>query len=368
MGGNIATVQDHRSHLSELHDVLNNVDFFEVLVAALGHDPLSLRHFEAAAVANLREHELEEVSQGRGTPDQLNVILVFAFVHRYWGFGVVSFSGARCAQRLLCRCLVLAGRLSVFLDSEELGDDHVVEGAKVYDPQQRNAYEEKAFSEAANVPDPVQDVVYLPIDDVQIELYLEGHRDVDLVVKLIGPRLLLDKFEDACRDLLCEGVEMDAAILQVQIRHLQLEDDLFAQLTVDRNPVRAGLFYNFSLREFLDNETTLVSICEDELPPQPSENLFIALARSVATLLVALLKFNHDRAGHCRVVVTLHPHELRVDALKLLVVVGEVIHGVLVQGVEEARLLLACFLVWQSKLCARARGTWYFREFDSRSI
>ena len=40
-----------RAHFSELHDVLHDVDFFQVLLSALRQDPLSLCQSEAPAEA-----------------------------------------------------------------------------------------------------------------------------------------------------------------------------------------------------------------------------------------------------------------------------------------------------------------------------
>ena len=73
---------------------------------------------------------------------------------------------------------------------EELGDDHVVEGAEVDDTQDRATNEEAALAETTYVTDPVQDVVDLPLNDLEIKIDLEGHGDVHTVgelVRALGP-------------------------------------------------------------------------------------------------------------------------------------------------------------------------------------
>ena len=84
----------------------------------------------------------------------------------------------RCSKRTLRRSDRLRSnlaawrarwRLSVFyalVDAEELGDDHVVEGAKVNDTQDCVTYKEAALTETAYVTDPIEDVVDLSIDDL----------------------------------------------------------------------------------------------------------------------------------------------------------------------------------------------------------
>jgi hypothetical protein len=143
-----------------------------------------------------------------------------------------------------------------------------------------------------------------------------------LVVKLIGAGLLFDELEDPLFD---DGENVDAVILQLQVRDLKLEDDLLAQLSVNRDPVGSRLLNNLSFLVFFDDEPALVDVGQDVLLLQPLHNFALALAQSFASLLLALVKHDGNRARAGRVVVTLHFEELGVGALELLVVVSDVV-------------------------------------------
>lgn len=92
---------------------------------------------------------------------------------------------------------------------------------------------------------------------------------MDLVVKLVRSCLRFNKLEYARRDLFSKRVEVNAPILEVQVGHHELKDKLFAQLTINGDPVCAGLLDDFSLLEFLDHKATLVRICQYKFTLEP---------------------------------------------------------------------------------------------------
>ena len=65
------------------------------------------------------------------------------------------------ARSLWSRILLL-----VFVHSEQFIDDHIVQRAKVYHAQNREAYEEAALSKTADIADPIQYVVHLSLDNL----------------------------------------------------------------------------------------------------------------------------------------------------------------------------------------------------------
>ena len=63
------------------------------------------------------------------------------------------------------------------------------------DTEERKAYEEAAFTKSANVTDPVQDVIDLTIDILQVEVHLDRDSQDDLVFKLVWAFSYLMKSE-----------------------------------------------------------------------------------------------------------------------------------------------------------------------------
>jgi len=57
-------------------------------------------------------------------------------------------------------------RRILFLDLEELLDDHVVKRFVMDNSKHRNAKEKQTFSQTSDVTDPIQDAVDLALDDL----------------------------------------------------------------------------------------------------------------------------------------------------------------------------------------------------------
>ena len=64
-------------------------------------------------------------------------------------------------------------------------NDHVVDASEVNNTQYGEAYEETSLTQAANITDPVYDVVDLAVDHGQVEVHLIRDRDVHRVIEFI---------------------------------------------------------------------------------------------------------------------------------------------------------------------------------------
>ena len=72
---------------------------------------------------------------------------------------------ARPARRSILFCILI--------DLEQLIDDHIVQRTEVNHAQQGETDEEAALAKATDITDPVQNVVHLTLDHLQVELNLE---------------------------------------------------------------------------------------------------------------------------------------------------------------------------------------------------
>ena len=88
------------------------------------------------------------------------------------------------------------------------------------------------------------------------------------------------------------------------MRQLNLENEFFSDLSVDRDPVGSSLVDDLRSIELLKSESDLIGESEDELPFQPFIDLFVFLARHSAirlifNLLTALLESDLELARLC---------------------------------------------------------------------
>jgi hypothetical protein len=143
------------AHLSELHDVLHDIDLFQELGTAPLQDPLAFVLPAACAQAPDWESTLDPGSE-RGCLS--NAHDVFIGVIHVVKLNVLDNS------RPLGR-LAHQVRRFVFLDLVELLDDHVVKRLVVDDSKERYAYEKQPFSQSSDVSDQIQHAVDLTLDD-----------------------------------------------------------------------------------------------------------------------------------------------------------------------------------------------------------
>ena len=156
------------------------------------------------------------------------------------------------------------------------------------DTQRREADEEASFAEAANVADPVEDVVDLTVDLLQVEVHLDRHCEHDAV--LVVPRAPVDLIDaEDSLVVLRECADAEARILQLQVRQLHLVHVVLTDLRVERDVPRAGLLDDFALAVLLDPEPTAVVVEDEILATQPPVDLLVALAPAWVALLRSLL-------------------------------------------------------------------------------
>lgn len=63
LGLRLVVVQEESPHLTELHDVLDDVNLLKVRVTTLCHDALSFVQFQAETVTPFWEHKLHKLAQ-----------------------------------------------------------------------------------------------------------------------------------------------------------------------------------------------------------------------------------------------------------------------------------------------------------------
>ena len=86
-----------------------------------------------------------------------------------------------------------------------------------------------------------------------------------IIDELIRPLRLLSNLEDIVDVFTRPTRPLEQSVLELELRDAKFEDNLFSDLTVNGDPVRARLFHDFHFIERFKSETSLVYICEDKL-------------------------------------------------------------------------------------------------------
>ena len=120
-------------------------------------------------------------------------------------------------------------------------------------------------------------------------------------------------------------------VLQFEFCNWKFEYDIFANLTINRDPFYARLFHYFTLVEGFEAEASLICICYYEFPLYPIIYLLICLAYNrILCGPLALFKLNHKRASLCTVIISLYFQTLRLNTLELFAVELNIIKWVFV--------------------------------------
>ena len=132
--------------------------------------------------------------------------------------------------------LLFGAVVLTFVDAEKLGDDHVVQGAKMDHAQDGEADEEAAFAQSTHISDPIEDVVDLPLDYLKVEIELQGHGNVHIVREFVRALARLKNSENSIR-IASKRSPVNSFVLQEKICDLNFVDYFLSQLTIDRDPV-----------------------------------------------------------------------------------------------------------------------------------
>jgi len=197
--------------------------------------------------------------------------------------------------------------------------------------EQGHARKKKTFTKSTYVPDPAENIVYIPFNDVEFEVDLKSDLDVDWVIFFVRTRLFLNKFEDPVSLAWPDLCEVKAVILQVQVGDCELKNFFLSQLAINRNPVSSRFAHKLFIWVFLVNKSFLIVIRQDGFLFQPMYDFSFILALDsdeVRSTRVALFKLNDEGARLRWVIVTLDAKEIWVDAPKPLVEVLYVIKWV----------------------------------------
>ena len=132
--------------------------------------------------------------------------------------------------------------------------------------QKSAAYEEATFSETSNVADPVENIIHLSTDLVQVLVELKRKRKMHIVLVLVRAFLYFFEAENS-RDVIRES-ETHSIVLQIQICKRCFENDLFAELSCEWYVLGTGFFDNLVFFVVLsDFEATQVVVNQDVFLP-----------------------------------------------------------------------------------------------------
>ena len=110
-------------------------------------------------------------------------------------------------------------------------------------------------------------------------------------------------------------------VLQFEFCNWKHENDIFADLTINRDPFCTRFFHYFLLVEGFKAKASLICICYYEFPLYPIIYLLICLAYNwVLCRPLALFKLNNKRASLCTVIISLYFQTLRLNTLELFAV------------------------------------------------
>ena len=190
--------------------------------------------------------------------------------------------------------LVLQGRDTRLIDcsiafkfirvhSEQLTDNLIVQCAKMDYTQKSEADEEATFSETSNITDPVEQIIDLSIDLVQVLIELKRKRKMHIVLELIRAFLYFFEVENSCNVI--RESETHSLILQSQVCKRCFENDIFAKLSSEWNVLGTGFFHNLGIVVILTYfEATQVVVDQDVFLPQPTHDLIVRFAGSWVSL------------------------------------------------------------------------------------
>ena len=121
---------------------------------------------------------------------------------------------------------------------------------------------------------------------------------MDLVWELVRALGFLIYLKNVCHLRLRRGAPLPNPVLQFKFCYCKFEDDILANLTIDRDPSYPRLFHDFALVEGFEAKAPLIRIGYYEFPLNPIIDLLICLANNwVEGCRFALLKLDHKRAG-----------------------------------------------------------------------
>ena len=108
--------------------------------------------------------------------------------------------------------------------------------------------------------------------------------------------------------------ELIVLVLKLQLGEVDLKDDLFAQLRVDRDILEPGLAGHFvTIGVFTRVEPHLVGDDDDKLSAQPVCDGLIRLALAFRKVFrIALIEEKHKLAGRGRVVIALDLDRIQI--------------------------------------------------------
>ena len=123
-----------------------------------------------------------------------------------------------------------------------------------------HASKKQTLAKTTYVTDPAQEIIDIAFDDVEFEVDLKGDLDVDRVFFFVGTRRFFNKFENSFGFVWAYSCKVKTVILQEQVRNCEWKNFVFAQLSIDFDPIGFRFEQKLFLRMFLIKEPFLIVI------------------------------------------------------------------------------------------------------------